>query len=132
MTCLVSALSRLLLAAVAAAGFQNALAEQATPERVPLVRVLANPNEFEGREIITIGYATVEFENCALYLSREHALARDKSSSVWLPDSVFDTKKFLSGKWVMVKGVYSSNRIGTELYCGEFANVASIEPWPSE
>ncbi len=107
-------------------------AEPVTPEILPLVRVLANPDDFEGRMIITVGYATVEFENCALYLSKDHADVRDGASSVWLPDSVFDKKKHLSRKWVMVKGVYSSKRIGTEMYCGEFSEVISIEPWPSK
>jgi len=110
-----------------------AFAEDSTiAEPVPMVRVLSNPKDFEGKTVMTIGYAVIEFENCALFLSQEHAKVRDKLSSVWLTDSEFEKLKPFSGKWVLLVGKFSINRIGTNDYCGEFNSIRSIDEWPSK
>lgn len=102
------------------------------PEMVSLVRVMASPNLFDGKMILTIGYMISEFENMALYLSKEHANVGDTLSSVALPGSLEDAKKLdpFSRKWVMIVGRFSADRGGVNHNSGSFRSVESIEEWP--
>jgi len=113
--------------------FNSVFAENlAVAESVPMVRILSNPQDFEGKTVMTIGYAVVEFENCAIFLSKEHAKVKDNLSSVWLADSDFEKIKSFSGKWVLLVGKFSMKRIGINDYCGEFSSIRSIDEWPSK
>ena len=76
-----------------------------------------------------MGYAMVKFENCRLYLDKEHARHWDTTSSVSLPASI---QEAYSGKWVAIVGTYSSRGVDIEEETGSFTAVEYIDAWPAK
>jgi len=57
-----------------------------------LIRVIATPTNYEGKEVRLIGYVVVGFEHSALYLSRDDAEHSNRESSVWIDEPAKSAK----------------------------------------
>ncbi|MFC6921178.1 hypothetical protein [Microbulbifer taiwanensis] len=56
-------------------------------EVVPLVRVICDPSQFHGKEIIVRGFLKVKHEDIAIYLSKDVAVAGLTENSLWVSES---------------------------------------------
>ena len=82
----------LTIAVLATCGWSGSSAEvtsdDASTTTVPLVRLLANPELYNGKRVTVTGYYRGGFEESSLYLTRDFSSVGDISSSLWisLPD----------------------------------------------
>ena len=51
---------------------------------VSLLELIANPERFHGRRVLVRGYARIEFEGSAVYLSKESFEASSRRDALWL------------------------------------------------
>ena len=82
----------------------------------PLVRLLAVPERYDGKEVTTVGYVVVEFENNSLSMSET-----GYGGSIWLDlpikhptdkqQPAIDTQS-INKQYVMIKGVFTANNHG--------------------
>jgi hypothetical protein len=52
--------------------------------KTSLIRVLAHPDKYNGKRIELIGYYHSEFEESALYLTKDDATARNYENGLWI------------------------------------------------
>jgi hypothetical protein len=88
---------------------------QPTPIHTSMVELLATPEEFHGKLVQVSGYLHNQFEDTALYLSKEDADYVNGRQAVWIvvgdkmetdprkPGEYFDCKR------VMVEGIFDKN-----------------------
>jgi len=76
--------------------------------KVPLVRILANPEKFENHWVQTGGYLVLEFEHCALYFSKEDSEHGLTMNGVWIrPDFRIENPKLVSKRYVILDGIFT-------------------------
>ncbi len=81
--------------------------------KVPLVRILANPEKFENHWVQTGGYLVLEFEHCALYASKEDSEHGLTMNGVWItPDFPIEDPKLASRRYVIVDGIFTMKEHG--------------------
>jgi hypothetical protein len=101
---------------------------------VSLVALIATPEKFDGRKVRVIGAVRLAFERSALYLHREHMDLHLPSNAVWLsfgPDGPTPTQRALSGGYVGIEGVFSTQFKGHwGKYAGSIREITRIEGWP--
>ena len=127
--------SRLALAAALAllcAG--PALAQQAEPERVSLVALIANPPAYEGHRVQVSGYLMLEFEGDALYLGKNDFDANLFSNAIWIDTDLWRDKaaaRRVSRRYVTLDGVFTTHARYSNLFSGELTAIGDIRPLPS-
>jgi len=91
------------------------------PLRCSIVRLLANPDQYDGRKVRTFGYLVLESENKALYLSEADAAAGIHANAVWLEGALPEA---LGSKYVMIEGYFDSKSVQSDLYAGSIRGVS--------
>ena len=96
------------------------------PLEVSLIRIIADPDAFDGEYVRVQGFYRYEFEGTAIYVHRadyEHALYRN---GLWVtsgPD--------LDQQYVLLEGRFSAARRGhLGLWSGSIEDVTRMIPWP--
>lgn len=102
---------------------------------VPLIRVIANPGDFEGKKISVTGFVCDHFECCAMYPTQEYADLGLSESAIWLDldpktlqvvdiDGRHHNYSSLDRKYVTLSGVFTSRAHGfMGLFYGSLKNV---------
>jgi hypothetical protein len=107
-------------------------AQSVLPSRVPLVRLLANPEAYDGQRVAVSGFLHAKFEDSALYLTKDDAdyLTENaiwvsySSTCTFVPlstsgkESGRATEANLDGRYVELIGVFNANNNG---HMGMFA-----------
>jgi len=97
--------------------------ERSEGQRAPVVAVvklLATPDQFEGRLVEVRGFLVATKTECAVYLSKEAADHGLRENALWielLPDfsnKFVDKVRVLNGAMVRAGGVFSSKATGPE------------------
>jgi hypothetical protein len=98
---------------------------------VSLVSLVANPAQYAGKKVQVIGFATLEFEGNAVYLSKEAAEIGDTESAVWLDVdglSVPNPEK-LNRSYVVLAGTFDAeNRGHIGMFAGTIKSIFRLEP----
>ena len=86
----------------------------AEPDDVTLVRLIANPEKFDGKLIRVIGFLRLEFEGNVLYLHREdydHAIL---GNGIWVDvtPEMMKQNESLNLSYVLLEGIFSSSDKG--------------------
>jgi hypothetical protein len=86
--------------------------EKAFEERsVSMVRLLANPELYDGKEVQVVGFYRQGFEEFAVYPSREMSI--DPSNGVWVEMNLQHIEKVKpDGSWIVLKGTFDANAHG--------------------
>ena len=100
-------------------------------EHVSMIKVIANPEDFQGKEIQLSGYLKLGHEHNVLYFDKEHAIWAMGKNAVWL-----DLKKEQLEKWskhkdsyVYVRGIfYAVDGMYFGGYELELKNISRIAP----
>jgi hypothetical protein len=104
--------------------------EEQAPVDCSIVRLLATPEKYHDRLVGTYGYALVEFENWALYLSESDARNGITANAIWLhsfADSFKEAPKSHSGKYVFIEGVFNAEHPGhAGLFSGSLEQIRRI------
>jgi hypothetical protein len=108
------------------------------PIETSLVRVLADPGQFEGKLVRAIGFCSVEFEGNALYMHREDYEQGISKNGVWLslgdaraPERVALAKK-VHRKYCLVEGRVTAREHGhLGMFSGAIGDITRLDFWSS-
>jgi hypothetical protein len=105
------------------------LASAESPEFVSLVRLVADPGEFDGRRVRVAGFMSLEFEGDALYISREDDDRDLTKNAVWL--ELATRRPTFDRGYALVEGTFRGSRTGhMGLFSGALEDVGPIVRWP--
>lgn len=107
-----------------------ALAEEAVS--VPLPRLIATPEKFDGARVRVIGFVTIEFEGTAIYPHKEDYDYAILGNDVWLsvPRERWAEWTKLSGHYCIVEGTFSAtNRGHMGTFSGALDDIRRFELW---
>jgi len=113
------------------------------PIGVSIINLIANPERYHNKKIRFIGFASVEFENFSIYLSKESYDNRMSLNAIWLDleskNSTVDSimKKIhglikLDKHYVIVEGVFDKNDKGhMSMNSGSINGITRLDKWDS-
>ena len=95
-----------------------------------MVQLIATPEKFQGKFVRVEGYVSLEFEDYALYLTRDDYEHLTGDNAVWIDfkRGVLKSPDQLNGKYVLIEGTYDAREHGhLGMFSGEIRNVSRIE-----
>ncbi len=103
---------------------------------VSMVRLLANPEEYDGKLVRVIGVGNLEFEGNFIALSKED-YTHCTDNTIWLEWGeraiLYDEATAYNGEYVIVEGIYDKDDLGHfSLYCGAIKDISRYELWDLE
>jgi hypothetical protein len=99
-------------------------------EFVSLIRLIQVPEKYDGVRVRVVGFAAVEFEHQALYVSREDLRHAVTKNALWLDIPVTEEAKKLDGKCLLVEATFDKESRGHLGMCsGTLARVSRAEVW---
>jgi hypothetical protein len=105
---------------------------QKEPSQVTLLRLLANPEKYDGKEVQVIGYLHLEFEGNGLYLHKEDYDHSILGNMIWV-DATPDMQKAIkeiNDKYVIIRGVFDAKRHGhMGLFSGTMTKITRCDVW---
>lgn len=110
----------------------NSAAKARSPLDVSMIQLIANPQQFNGRQVRLIAYLRLEFEGDALYLHREDFTRGMTSNALWiaLDDKQLKASRTLNNGYVLVEGVFSSTDKGhLGMFSGAIDQVTRLQAW---
>jgi hypothetical protein len=102
------------------------------PTDVTLVRLIANPEKFDGKLIRVIGFLRLEFEGNVLYLHREDYENAILGDGIWVDVTSVITKQSatLNMNYVLLEGVFSADERGhMGMWSGTIKQVRRAQLW---
>jgi len=101
-------------------------------EDVSMIRLLAHPEQYDGKHVRVIGFLNLDWESDALYLHKEDYLTSIYQNSLWVHVNQFRLKNAAEcdRKYVAIEGVFDAKDYGHEnLWAGALRDIASLELW---
>ncbi len=102
------------------------------PDPVPLLRLLANPEKYDGKYIQLIGYLHLQFEGNGLWLHKEDYDHGIYGNSIWVDVTPKMEKalKEINDKYVIMHGVFDAKWHGhAGLFEGALTKINRCEVW---
>ncbi|MDH3639984.1 MAG: hypothetical protein OES09_16195, partial [Gammaproteobacteria bacterium] len=103
---------------------------------VSLIRLIANPDNYQGRKVRVIGVAILEFEDNNLWVSKEALKYRVLKNAIWIEpnfEKLGASSEALSkynGKYVLIEGTFNKNNSGhMGLSVSAIENVTRYQLW---
>lgn len=131
----------LALCALLVAGAPRAAETDEPGLSVSMIQLIANPDQYHGKRVFLSAFATIEFENMSLCMTREPASPKD---CLWLEitpaphDSAADLKHFKAAtkKWqrfnrklISIRGTFDKNDTGhLGGWSGAIKDIGDIHP----
>lgn len=97
---------------------------------VSLIELIASPREFDGKVVRFHGVINIDFENTAIYLSKEHWSHSVTSCGIWLdlPEKLANERKWGNGKYFIIQGTFNAAEKGhMGLWRGGLSNIAMLD-----
>ena len=84
----------------------------AEPLDVSLVRLIANPKDYDGKVVRVIGFMRLEFEVDGIYLHQDDYKHSIYKNGLWIDagEDMHKRKAELDQKYVLVEGTFNANR----------------------
>jgi len=108
-------------------------ASRCPAEVVPLVRLLARPEDYDGKRVVVMGFAHYEFEGNGLYPHRDDAENGLYFNGLWLdaPSPSVANADSLSDQYVFIEGTFEAqNRGHLGMWSGAIVKVTRAQRWP--
>ncbi len=110
---------------------QSVLPSHNAPFRVSMIKLIANPDFYHGKQVVVQGFAHNQFEDCAIYFSKTHADYLMSFDALWLDfsEKLADSVKLSAydKKYVSVVGTFNKDRFGhMGSFAGTIENIISI------
>src|SRR5882724_1091506 len=102
------------------------------PTDVTLVRLIANPETFDGKLIRVIGFLRLEFEGNVLYLHREDYENAILGDGIWVDVTPVIKKQSatLNMNYVLLEGIFSAGERGhMGMWSGTIKQVRRAQLW---
>ncbi|MGN6495283.1 MAG: hypothetical protein ACTHLE_25075 [Agriterribacter sp.] len=106
-------------------------------ENTSLIKLIANPEKYDGKRVQVIGYLHLEFEGNAIYLHQEDFKHGITENSFWVEfSSKLTTKRDLNkfnNRYVIVIGTFRANKKGhMGMFGGTLDNIVRLDLWDFE
>ena len=84
------------------------------PEDASIIRLIANPKEYDGKIVRLIGYVNLEFEGNAIYLHKEDCKRGIDANGLWLnvDEQVRKNRKRYHHKYILIEGTFDAKDKG--------------------
>lgn len=116
-------------------GDNNSGLQAARAEQTSIIRILANPDSFDGKRVSVIGFFHFEFEESAIYLHQVDSDQAISQNAFWvlLPKGLSrEAAEKLNNHYVICEGQFSAKAHGhMSVYPGEISDIRAIHIWPS-
>jgi hypothetical protein len=102
-------------------------------EVLNLVRLIAAPEQYDGKAVFVVGFLRLEFEGNGLYLHEEDYECGISKNAVWVVRNakINGRADALNMHYVMLAGTFEAGHDGhMGLFSGSLKNIASATPWP--
>jgi hypothetical protein len=97
---------------------------------ISLIRLIQSPDEYNLKQVRVIGFAKLEFEAKALYVTKEDYDNAITKNAIWLDVDLTEGVRKLNKKYVLVEGVFDKDKLGhLRMYSGTIKAVRRIEEW---
>jgi len=103
-----------------------------TVSLISIVKLIAEPDRFNGKRVQVIGFAHLEFEDNGIYLSKEDYEYALTMNGLWLSMSKLDLAKYkeLSNSYLIVEGTFNAARKGQyNAFSGSMDNITLVKRW---
>jgi hypothetical protein len=99
---------------------------------ISLIQLIQHPDKYHQNQVRVVGFASLEFEGKALYVSREDYENAITKNAVWLDIELTENVRKNHQKYVLVEGVFDKDNLGhLKLFSGTIKNIERIELWES-
>jgi len=99
---------------------------------ISLIYLIQHPDVHHHKQVRVIGFASLEFEGKALYISREDYEKAITKNAVWLDIELTEKIRKNHKKYVLVEGVFDKDNLGhLKLFSGSITDIKRIELWES-
>jgi hypothetical protein len=102
------------------------------PTDVTLVRLMANPEKFDGKLIRVIGFLRLEFEGNVLYLHREDYENAILGNGIWVDVTpvITEQRATLNMNYVLLEGMFIAGERGhMGMWSGSIKKVRRAQLW---
>ena len=100
---------------------------------ISLIYLIQHPEIHNQKKVRVVGFASLDFERKALYISREdyeHAVTKN---AVWLDIDLTESIRKNHKKYVLVEGTFDKDNLGhLKLYSGSITQIDRLELWDRE
>ena len=124
LTWTVVVIAMVMTCAAATAGQQSVL--------VSLIQLIANASAFDQQRVMLYGYAMLEYEHKAIYLSEGDAKHGTTRNALWLDvpmeSAIYANRANSHGRYVLVEGTFNARRRGHgNVFSGTIENITRFE-----
>lgn len=100
---------------------------------IALMHLIQHPEKYHGKKVRVIGFAALEFEHKALYVSKEDYDNAITKNGVWINLEINEDNKTYNKKYVLVEGTFDKDNLGhLKMFSGTLRNIERIEIWSKE
>lgn len=101
---------------------------------ISMIRLIATPEKYDGKQIQVIGYLNLEFEGTAIYLHKEDYSKGISDNGFWVNFSKeIGERKNLNNynkKYVIIAGTFDMNSRGhMGMFGGTIKNITRLDLW---
>lgn len=84
--------------------------------KISIINLISNPGSYDKKKVQIKGFVNFEFENCAIYLSKDDYNKGIDKNAIWIQVSKKEIAKFAAynKKYVLLEGVFEMNNKGHE------------------
>ena len=97
---------------------------------ISLIHLIQHPDIYNQKQVRVIGFASLDFEGKAIYVSKadyENAITKN---SLWLDIELTENIKKCHKKYILVEGVFDQSNLGhLKLFSGAIGHIERLEPW---
>ena len=99
---------------------------------ISLIHLIQHPSMYHLKQVRVVGFASLEFEGKALYVSREDYENAITKNAVWLDIDLTENIRKNHQKHMLVEGVFDQENLGhLKLFSGSITKINRIELWKS-
>lgn len=100
------------------------------PQFISLIRLIQAPEKYHEKRVRVVGYAGLEFEHKAVYVSVDDRKNAVTKNAIWLDVELTEKVSRLDKKYVIVEGVFDMESLGhLKLFSGTVTEVDRLEVW---
>ena len=104
----------------------------AEPLDVSLVKLIANPNDYNGKVVRVIGFVRLEFEGNAIYLHQDDYKHGISKNGLWIDvtDDIRKKRTDFDQKYVLLEGTFNAKETGhMGLWSGSIQKISRFQVW---
>ena len=98
---------------------------------VSIIQLLANPDDYDGKNVRLIGYIHFEFEGAGIYFHKEDFDRRIYANGFWVSLAQGFSPDHCQDRYVLIEGVFDASSTGhMGLWSGTVKDITRCTQWP--